>query len=127
MSSQRRRKSLECGGDSWWQEVVQELVSMAITVLLCLFYLWREGVDFGGLGVGNSKHSKLNSNKENHARQRAPPSYILFFAYICVAAGFPLFFLFFTPSLDHDRFFFMKLLNVSFLEQFTQSNDVFKL
>ena len=77
--------------------------------------------------MGNSKHSKLNSNKENHARQRAPPSYILFFAYICVAAGFPLFFLFFTPSLDHDRFFFMKLLNVSFLEQFTQSNDVFKL
>lgn len=97
MSSQRRRKSLECGGDSWLQEVVQELVSMAITVLLCLFYLWREGADFGGLGVGNSKHSKLNSNKENHARQRAPPSHIPFFAYICVAAGFPFFFLVFCP------------------------------
>ena len=97
MSLQRRRKSLECGGDSWWQEAVQELVSMAITVLLCLFYLWREGVDFGGLGVGNSKHSKLTGNKENHARQRAPPSHILFFAYICVAAGFLFFFLVFYP------------------------------
>ena len=68
MSSQRRRRSLECGGDSWWQEVVQALVSMAITVLLCLLCLWREGADFGGLCVGNSKHSKLNSNKEKHAR-----------------------------------------------------------
>ena len=75
MSSRRRKKSLECGGDSWWQEVVQESVSMAITVLLCLFYLWREGVDFEGLSVGNSKHSKLNSSKENHARQRPPPSH----------------------------------------------------
>ena len=101
---------------------------MAITVLLCLFYLWREGADFGGLGVGNSKHSKLNSNKENHSGQRTPPSHILFFAYICVAAGFPFLLLFFTPSLDHDRFFFMKLLNASlnFSEKFTQSKDVFQ-